>query len=577
MINFIHNGSEIETDMDGVFRGKWIKSIYSDEVLKEPSLCIFNNIVDACMMLYKHLKARSRICLHVDVDMDGFGNSYILKQAFELVGVRVQKFIINSRKEHGINETCVNKVNDSKSIDLLIISDSSCNEVELIKKLNCDVLVIDHHEVLVGESKGKTVDGHEFIVVNNRAKNDNYDNDIARLREINSEAFKDVEEYIPCADMSCGVVVYELLRVFMRLVGMSRQLSESLLMQWAALTLFTDSIDTCNERNQWYIRSLKGRAEYGLFTLTNSINKYRSIPDKSFILYNIAPMFNKAIRAAACTEALRIIMKEPSNVSVLEKYKYAHNDAIYKVVYEDYIMFKNGELLKGLSEEEAIDNFTKYIANNEVKKVAFKGDYICLNLTNYDVDVAYTGVIAGNLCGDNKKNVVCYITNPDTGTVKGSFRGRYRADYRKYFDSSSDYVYAQGHEQAFGLECTEEELYKIMNGISTVEERTDTREYFSVGNIPENEQGIYHIKDMVQFKQNGMLIAIANGNSRVVANDEIYIKVKTSDIQLIEQHEKYATYDVFGVECIAFEKFTEPYIKMYAELSNQYKFYLKHM
>lgn len=569
----IHNGEEYSGTIDDILTSKWsTREVFEDVKCKEPELCIFKNVFDACIMMYNSISRHSKIALHIDVDVDGLGNSYELYRFLELFGISVKTLITNKSKKHGVTEQCVNLVNSSGKVDTLIISDSSCNEVELIKKLKCDVIVIDHHEINHKETSGVCNDGeHKFVVVNSRLDNDTFRYDYEMLNKNGANRFNDVREYKGTPDMSCGVVVYEFLRVFSRLTGVQSILEQSYIKQWAAVTLFTDEINTCNSRNQWYIRSLKGNSEHTLGTITKTMNKYRETPDKSFILYNLAPTFNKAIRADKCVEAVQIVMKRPEDVGQLDECKYLQSDAIYKVVYLNYLIFRADRIKTGKTVEEIVNEFTTLIANSTVPKVKYDGEYIIVDLDKYGISKSYAGVIAGNLCGDTGKNVACYI-NTEKG-VEGSFRGVGRQKYREVFERVSDDMYAQGHEPAFGFKCSLETLKEAMS--KTVEIMSSSNELFSAGEINKEDRGEYHIDNMAEFLQQGGIYKIAIGNSRVVSSDEICIKVRTCDLKLKLQKERYAIYEFNGIECMAFEKLNTLYCKIYPEFSNQVKLYIR--
>lgn len=569
----IHNGEEYSGTIDDILLDKWkTREVFEDVKCNEPELCIFKNVFDTCFMLYDAIINKKRIALHVDVDVDGLGNSYELYRFLELFGVEVKTVVTNKSKKHGITEACVNLINSSNKVDLLVITDSSCNDIELIKKLSCNVIVIDHHEMLHDETAGMCNDGvHKFIIVNNRISNDTIKYDLDMLNKNSNNRFEGINSYVGTPDMSCGVTVYEFLRVFSRLTGVEYVLEQSNLKQWAAVTLFTDDINTCNSRNQWYIRGLKGYTEKNLYAITKAVNKYREGVDKSFVLYNLAPLFNKAIRADKCVEAVQIVLKNPSEAGQLIDCKYVQSDNIFKVVYLNYFNFRTEKIKTGSYLKDIVEEFSTLIAKESVPKIKYDGEFISIDLDNFGISKSYAGVIAGNLCGDNRKNVVCYVKN--NGLVDGSFRGVGRHDYRKRFEEFDSSIFAQGHGPAFGFKCTLEQLNNVMHSVSIL--ASSGKEVFSLGDVVEADRGEYHIDNVVEFMQQGGLYKIATGNSRVVSDDEISIKVRTCDLKVIEQKEKYATYDAFGIECIAFEKLTTMYCKIYPEFSKQAKFYIK--
>ena len=195
------------------------------------------------------------------------------------------------------------------------------------------------------------------------------------------------------------------------------------------------------------------------------------------------------------------------------------------------------------------------------------------DITEYGISKNYCGVIAAHLSGKYNKNVVVYIMNGDR--AEGSFRGRTQADYRQYFEDFSKDIYAQGHPPAFGFKATIEQLREIGKGLGSVEERADTREFISVGSMPENEKGVNHIESIDELRKDGMLFWVAIGNAKVSTNEKIYIKTSVANVKLIKQTGKLLYYDVLGLECKAFSDINSSYVRIYVEYGNELEFFVE--
>lgn len=129
-----------------------------------------------------------------------------MKKTLEYLGSNNHLLLINKDKIHGIQQKHADYFKD-KQIGLMIITDSSSNEIQIIKQFNCDVLCIDHHELLHSELSGKCNNGeNEFVIVNNTIDSTTYEEDILWLQDSN------YTKYEADSRMSCGLVVYELLR-----------------------------------------------------------------------------------------------------------------------------------------------------------------------------------------------------------------------------------------------------------------------------------------------------------------------------------------------------------------------------
>ena len=553
----IHDGKEIQLDYD-ILLDKWkSKTVTCEVAAQKPTMCIFNNTRKALEMLNKHIVNNSTIALHTDVDVDGIGTTYILKKALDHIGSVKNMLIINKDKIHGIQEKHVEYFK-KRPIDLIIITDSSCNEINIIKEFTCDVLVIDHHELLHNNLNGKCNDGiHDYVIVNNTIDNEDFESDINWLKSKNISAFDNISKYKGTNAMSCGLVVYELLRVYCEVFSNIKIIENLMLYQWAAITLITDVIDTLNERNQWYLDKtfFNMNTETSLKIMMNKINNFKGSLDKSFISYSFAPMINKAIRAGESAKALDIVINHPYDINDLSIYSDIQKEAIDKAVN-----------ITEIDEQTGLKTVSKRIFNTK---------NIIMDIGTLGIHPNYTGVIAGRLSGDNNKNAAIYITDSD-GICKGSFRGRYKnVNYRGFFEQYSDDIYAQGHPGAFGFKCKKEQLDTIMNNIEEIEPTDGIKPYITVGDIGIEDYGEYHVTSIDEFKRLGYILKMATGNAKVTSTDEIMLRVKTNTIVLKDTRGKLFLYDVLGMECKAFTPLNSSIMDIYPEFTNEISMYIR--
>ena len=529
-----------------LLRERWgSDAITGDVEAEKPPYAVFKNTVKAVQLLNKHIRRNSKIAIHCDVDCDGIGSGYILKRTLDNLGCTNQILLINKDKVHGIQQKHVDFFKNYK-IDLLIIVDSSTNEIDYLKQFNCDVLVIDHHLMLKDETFGVTLNGeHEFVIVNNVIENNEFKIDKEWLCKIKPDAFENLIEYKSTSDMSCGLTVYELLRIYCVCYADEKLLENLMLYQWVGITLFTDAINLLNDRNQWYIGKTVNsmETEHSLNVTMAIVNRYRPILSKTYISYNFAPLINKSIRAGAGSEALDICLNRPQDIGNLMQYSAIQKEVLNRAIKE-----------------------------NEV----FTGSYICKDVTALDISVNYCGVIASRLCGDNNKNTAVYGVKD--GIAKGSFRGRHSlVDYRAFFEGYKPGIYAQGHEAAFGFELELGLLYEIMGKLNSIEPTGDERVYLTAGHIDLEHRGVNHIDDFDEFKRAGLLWRLGIGNSRVGSKDEIDIVVPILDVKLKEIKGSVYFYDVLGLECKAFEPITTSLAKVYVEYTGELSCYLRNM
>lgn len=529
--------------MTTVMDAKWgNKVITGEEKAIKPGLAAFSNSAMAIEMLHTHFLNDRNIAIHCDVDMDGIGSGYIFGRFANTQTNANQTYIINKDKVHGIQQKHADYFKD-KAIDLLVIVDSSSNELDIIKQFNCDVLVIDHHEINHNELYGNTNDGvHKYLIINNTLDNSDIDAIKCLLNKNNTDTPVNIDRYKGDDRMSCGLVVYELLRLYSIAYNTGNILENMRLYQWAGVTLFTDAIILNTPRNQWYIENTihSMETETTLKQLLEELNPYKVALDKSVINYTIAPVINKAIRAGHSGDALNTIIFNPKNIQDIVKYKEEQENAI-----------KVGILGARAS-----------------------SSYVIRDLSNTDIHKNYNGVIASRLSGDFSKNAIVYSVYD--GIADGSFRGRLPGiDYRKFIDEFDDTTWAQGHKTAFGFKFPIGKLDTIMSQLTSIESTISNQYLLTAGVINNQSPGVFVIDDIEEFKKQGGIWKLGIGNSKVSTDEQILITVSTSDASLVEQRGKLYIYNVLGIQCKAFDIISKPVINIYVEYSRQIDCYIK--
>lgn len=501
-----------------------------------PDMVEFFMYEKAIDMIRKHIES-GIIRLHADVDMDGIGCCYIMNTFLGLILDKNRvRACINKEKVHGLSDKHAKYLNSIKS-DLVIIMDSSSNDIDIIKQINCDVLVIDHHDVSHNELSGNTAGG-EYIIINNMIDNG--------------------DKYKSEPRMSGALVVYELLRQYQKKYMDEDVLFSNMLYQWVGVTLLTDVIPTGNLRNQWYMSNTvyKSDTEVGLNTLMNKIDSRVNSLNKSFINYKLAPMFNRAIRAGASAEALDIALNNQSEVVKLEKYKEVQDKIMDRVNYT-------------LTNERIFDDTEKL-------DIVERDNYILCNLNNTGIRKSYTGLIASKMLDIKNKNAVgCIVEDIDKEfSLNGSFRGRYdTVDYRGIISSYG--YFSEGHSNAFGIKVPAREMDDIMSKISEMESTIDNKPYVTAGEIIEQYRGKYHIADFNEFRKAGLLIRLAIANSKLSTREHINIVIANREFEVVKSGANWKRVMVWGLECWVFEELKTQFLNLYIEYSGEIKAYLK--
>lgn len=517
----------------------------------EPGLCNFINTLHSAILFRKHICGTGNIIIHSDVDVDGVGSGYILNRFLSNVGVnhRVGN-IINSTKVHGIMHKHIDWFN-SHGGGLLVILDSSSNSLDIIKRAKGDVIVIDHHEVSHNELTGDT-DGGRYVIVNNTISN----KDITIQLYLTDK----IDTYDSNVDMSCGLVVYEWLRVFERLVGLPDIVERLKLYQWAALTLFTDVISTSNLRNLYYIDKTvhAGMGEYeGTLNILLDKLSYTKVLDKSFINFTLAPRVNKAIRAGASKVVLHTILKEPEKVVELDVYSPIQEDIIKRVI--------------------DVDSNTGEIRTNGI--VANGDTYIIADITDIGISKDYTGVIASKLMNEYDKDVVVCVRghgNEFSGSVRGLSKG---VDYRGIFSNEFS-LYAEGHSNSFGVTGTIDKIEDALKYIGNIRKNGDTKLNRRIMLVEplrlEYSDDIPRIS-MERFIREQGLLKMALANSYLISDESYELWVENFGAFTYRQKGKLYIYNINGLECKSFELLNSRYISIYVEYSNQINIFARNV
>lgn len=535
---------EILTD---IFNNSEILS--GEKQADKPGICNFANLVEGLKLLNKHVYGNSSIAVHGDVDVDGIGSTYIMYKMLVWLGVANRTgFIINKEKVHGINEAHVNYF-DTHKIGLLIVLDSSTNEIQHIKNMNCDVLVIDHHDVDIPESEltGKTKGG-SYVIINNIVSNTDT-TELTKQLALSGHSNIEVTPYESEARMSCGLLLYEVLRVYELLYNTPNYIETGSLYQWVGVTLFTDVIPLSTPRNQYYVeQTVHSRdLEPALSLMKQAINPRAIYLDKSFINFYLAPAINKAIRAGASREALEIVLNRPSQVKLLDVYKQAQENAVTNLT--------DGLIVGGKTTDK----------------------FVIKDITNTNIPKSYCGVIASKLVSELKRSAIVCFYNPVTKLFEGSFRGlSSNIEYRNFFKALCPDVYAQGHACAFGVKATLDQLMYIMDRVSGLEASTENQKfYLTAGDMPEQFKGRHHIENMTDFKRSGGLMRLAMANSKLSSDEAINIMVLNPGNLQIDWHGKAGHCNICGLNGLVFEPLETRWLSIYVEYGAEVNIYIR--
>lgn len=120
-----------------------------------PDEAFFHNCLDMKDMqnsfniIIENINKKNKICVYGDYDVDGVTSTVILYKGLKKLGANIIYYIPDREEEgYGLNKDAINEVKNM-GVSLILTCDNgiaSIDEIDYIKNLNMDIVVLDHHE-----------------------------------------------------------------------------------------------------------------------------------------------------------------------------------------------------------------------------------------------------------------------------------------------------------------------------------------------------------------------------------------------------------------------------------------------
>ena len=221
----------------------------------------YPNIKKAIQMFEKHTKENEKVGILMDSDMDGTCSAAIICMFCHSFGIKPIIYF-HSGKQHGLHDKVEEIIKDNLS--LIIIPDAGTNDVEdcrLIKDNNkdCDILILDHHKVLM--------ENPYAIVVNNQLGNVN-------------------------KALSGAGVTYKFIQAYCQYKNIEGHDFKDIV----AISLVTDVCDLTSIENRAFLHfGLNNPQNPFIIELFNTVCKYRGVCPEA-IGWDIGPLANALAR-----------------------------------------------------------------------------------------------------------------------------------------------------------------------------------------------------------------------------------------------------------------------------------------
>ena len=416
-----------------------------------------------------------KIGVLVDDDADGFSSAAATIKMLKFYFVHDVVPIFHDSKSHGLAGEVEKIINSD--VDLIVIPDAGSNDfkeqIDLLER-GISVLIIDHHEMDNQEKIDELYEKYpcQYALINNQ---------LHKNGEVNKNF------------VGAGMVY-----MFTKYLDlMSDEDFADQLLDIVALGQIADSSDISDYEIHHIVRRGIEEMKNGLMreAFSDKLDCLEKVAPIN-LSFKIIPFINAVTRVGTVEEKLELIKG-------LSDY-WNHEE---KITIEKKRKNKITGKFNNVQEEWspyaiAFDNLTKIRnrQNKEIKKIepiaiedSFEGTIVISPLpSNIITYRSITGLIANKVTQKFQKPALMLVENED-GTYSGSARGWEKVikDFRQWCLETELFELAQGHDNAFGVVITKENLAKLIDRCS-VEEISEM--VYEVDKIYENKTNLEEVK-----------------------------------------------------------------------------------
>ena len=385
-------------------------------------------------LIEKHI-GNSKIVILIDKDPDGFTSAAItyLWVLDKNPNQSIDYFMFEG-KTHGI----VDK-DEIPECDLLIIPDASSNEGHIHEELNCDILVLDHHEI--------SQESQHATVINPKHPQCEY----------------------PNRELSGAGVVYKFLQGVDKI---NNSTDYEKYIDLAAVSIVADVMKLSDLENKYLVaKGLSNITNPYLTTYLNTDQRVRGkFVDPMVVAFYLVPLINGAIRAGSLEEQQELfeaLIGETNAQSIL------------------------ANLISLKSSQDGVKNRVVPYIVRDIQQSNRECRNVIIGKVPDRLPKSYTGLVAGLLSSMYGKPTILYREKDENGRIVcvGSARvpNELNVDnFRDLCNESELFNFAEGHQSAFGVGFDKENLETILDHFDKTIERIDKKFTvdFDISDIP---------------------------------------------------------------------------------------------
>lgn len=403
---------------------------------------LLDNITEATEKLIEHYKKGSNIMIQQDADADGATSAAMLYNYLLFNFPDIKLFYqVHDEKYHELYES-----EDVKSgkYQLIFVPDAGSFEYEKHKRLKeqgIDIIVLDHHE-------GERYSDHA-IVVNNLLSQRYPNKNISGagvvyqyLRALDKHSPNDIHRRITTADDYLDLAAVGIVADMMDL----RELETKRVVEKGI-----ERIKNISKYNNSFLMGLFEKQSYSL----------RGVVTPFKISFYIAPMINAIMRAGTYEERVLLfeaMLEDKAHLELPSTKRGAKPGDTETYVEKALRTVTNVRNRQKNMRDEAFNKF-----DSEITEEYLKNNSVIVVKTNNELDKNLNGLVANQLMAKYQRPV--FVLGENEKGYAGSARNYecdLMMDFKDFVENSSFAEYAAGHQGAFGVSFTEENLEKFL-------------------------------------------------------------------------------------------------------------------
>lgn len=400
----------------------------------------YYNMEEAVRLIIDKISLNKKIAILADEDADGYCSATILYKYFEDMSYPVE-LVTHGGKVHGITIGVMNYVNDNE-IDLLIVPDAGSND-ELLGGLNCEAVVIDHHQI----EKDAPVN---TIRVNNQDK-------------LNIDTNPNLTGVGMC---------YRVLQELDQALGL-RNADNNL--DVVAIGQIADSSDISNEEIRYIVNKGIENIHNKLFLamLKDRIERKETITPRD-LSFEVIPYINAVCRVGTKEEREHLLQAMCGIGDYWDNYtiKRRRKDKstgkfklvdIHLTNCDKYFSTELSEIKK--RQNEIVTNTLKTIVEN-----VYADGGVAIAVGSQEIDKSITGLIAAKITTLYNRPAILLLNNTIQEAYTGSIRGKETVidSLKHWCEDTKLFNWVLGHDNAAGCSIDKENIDKLVEQTKTI-------------------------------------------------------------------------------------------------------------